>query len=105
MGGVPEEKKPVGPMIGIVIVVIVLIAGAVYAFLNFKQSVGEQPGVMKQEVDPGMMSGETSLVPDATVTALSEQGASIDLSEIQKDLQATDLSGLDAGLSDISASL
>ena len=101
MGGMPEEKKSAGPLVGIVIVVLVLIAGAVYVFMDSKKSVmeHEQPAVMEQQADAGVM------ITDTTVSALSEQGTSTDILEIEKDLQVTDLSGLDAGLSDISSSL
>ncbi|MEK7538939.1 MAG: hypothetical protein AAB552_03800 [Patescibacteria group bacterium] len=99
MGGMPEEKKSVGPLVGIVIVVLVLIAGAVYVFMDSKKSIMEQPAVMEQQVNAGTMT------TDATLSALSEQGASTDILEIEKDLQATDFSDLDAGLADVSSSL
>lgn len=44
-------------------------------------------------------------VPDKTTSALLIQGTSTDLADIQKDIQANDLSGLDEGVIEISISL
>ena len=85
----PEEKKSVGSTISIIVIVLVLAFGAYY-FLK--------------QVPVSMETG--SLTPaeiqaNQAISALSAQGTSTNLDDIQKDLDATDLSGLDAGLSDI----
>lgn len=110
MGGMGQEKKSMGPLVGIVIVVLILIAGAVYAFVSSQPSVQEgSPAVMEEKKTTEQYSAgtvtETPPAVDASVSALSVQGASSDLPEIQKDMQASDFSGLDAGFSDISSSL
>ncbi len=86
---VPEEKKSVGAIISIIVIVLVLAFGAYY-FL--KQ--------VPAPADNGTLtSAETQA--DASITALSTQGTSTEIADIQKDLDATDLSGIDAGLNDI----
>lgn len=86
----PEEKKSVGTMISIIIVVLILAFGAYY----FLKQVPVEEGI-------GSLLTPAEVQNDATISNLSAQGTSTDLGDIQKDLDATDLSGLDAGLSDI----
>ncbi len=87
----PEEKKSIGPAMSIVIIVIVLAIGAYY-FLN---QVPVEEGI-NALLTPAEMQADT------TLSGLSSaQGTSTDLADIQKDLDATDLSDLDAGLSGI----
>lgn len=92
MGGIPapEEKKSVGTMISIIIVVLVLAFGAYY----FLKQVPVEEGV-------GSLLTPTEVQNDASISNLSAQGTSTELADIQKDLDATNLSDLDAGLSDI----
>ncbi len=83
-----EEKKSTGPIVSIVIIVLVMVLGGYY-FLK-QVPVG----------DDVLTTTETQA--DANISALSTQGTSTELDDIQKDLDATNLSGLDAGLGDIS---
>lgn len=99
----PEEKRSTGALIGIVIIVLILIAGALYAFMNSKNSPPE-PATMNQD-QAMMVKPSLESTTDATISALSSQGGSTDLTDIQKDLNTTDLSGLDAGLEDATLSL
>lgn len=85
-----EGKKSAGPAMSIVIIVIVLALGAYY----FLKQVPVEEG-LNALLTPAEMQA------DATLSGLSAQGTSTELSDIQKDLDATDLSNLDAGLSDI----
>ncbi|MEK7568948.1 MAG: hypothetical protein AAB497_02445 [Patescibacteria group bacterium] len=89
-GAPSPEKGPIGAKISIIIVVLILAFGAYY----FLKQVPVEEGL------------DTLLTPsevqsDAAISNLSAQGTSTELSDIQKDLDATDLSNLDAGLSDI----
>lgn len=86
-----EEKKPVGAIISIIIIVFVLAFGAYY-FLKQVPSVPEEKG---SALIP------TEIPADQTISALSTQGTSTELVDIKKDLDATNLSGLDAGLSNM----
>jgi hypothetical protein len=87
---IPEEKTPVASITSILVIVLVLAFGAFY--------------FLKQVPVP---ADNATLTPaeaqaDPAVAGLSTQGTSTDLTSIQNDLKATDLSGLDAGLGDIS---
>lgn len=79
-----EEKKPVGAIISIIVIVIVLAFGASY--------------FLKQVPVP---EEATETQADATVSALSTQGTSTDIADIQKDINATDFSNVGTGLGDI----
>lgn len=85
-----EGKKSAGPAMSIVIIVIVLALGAYY----FLKQVPVEEG-FSALLTPAEMQA------DATLSGLSAQGTSTEFSDIQKDLDATDLSNLDSGLSDI----
>lgn len=82
-----EEKKPAGPVISIIVIVLVIALGGYY-FLRQVPAGGDV-----------LTPAETQA--DANISALSTQGTSTDLADIQKDLDATDFSGIDAGLGDI----
>lgn len=87
----PQEKTPTGPIISIIVIVFVLAFGAYY--------------FMKQlpaKDDASYMAPTAEeMQADPTISALSTQGTSSSVADIQNDVSATDLSGLDAGLSDI----
>jgi len=83
------EKKSTGVVISIIIIVLVLAYGAFY----FSKQV---PLPTEKEV-----LAPSEIQVDQTISSLSKQGTSTDLADIQRDLEATDFSGLDAGLSDI----
>lgn len=86
----PEEKKSVGSTISIIVIVFILAFGAYY----FLRQVPREEGF-------GTLLTPSEVRNDATISNLSTQGTSTNLADIQKDLDATDLSNLDAGLSDI----
>lgn len=90
MGTQTEEKKSVGAIVSIIIIVFVLAFGAYY-FLK------QVP--VESENESRLVPSETQV--DTTISNLSTQGTSTELSDIEKDLNATDLTGIDAGLSDI----
>ncbi len=86
----PEEKTPISSIISIIVIVAVLALGAFYFFKQVP--VNEEAGEI---VTPAEMQADTS------ISNLSTQGTSTDLGSIEADLNATDLTGVDAGLSDI----
>ncbi|HBH71795.1 MAG: hypothetical protein UU88_C0017G0007 [Parcubacteria group bacterium GW2011_GWC1_42_11] len=88
-GAQMPEKKSTGVVISIIIIVLVLAYGAFY----FSKQV---PLPTEKEV-----LAPSEIQVDQTISSLSKQGTSTDLADIQRDLEATDFSGLDAGLSDI----
>ena len=85
----PEEKNSTGSIISIIVIVLVLAFGAYY-FMKQVPAVTETGTVTSAEMQS-----------DSVISSLSTQGTSTDLTDIQKDLDATNLSGLDAGLGDI----
>lgn len=89
----PQEKNQVGPIISIIVIVLVLAFGAYY-FLK------QVPVATETATGTGALTpAETQA--DASISSLSTQGTSTDLADIQKDLDATNLSSIEAGLSDI----
>lgn len=86
----PAEKKSTGAIISIIIIVLVLAYGAFY-FSKQLPSPAENAGLTPSEMQA-----------DQTISSLSKQGTSTDLADIQKDLEATDFSGLDAELNNLS---
>lgn len=85
-----EEKKPVGAIISIIVIVFVLVFGAYY-FLK------QVPG---PEGLGGTLTSE-EVQADATISTLSKQSTSTNIADIQKDIDDTDLSNIGTGLSDI----
>lgn len=85
----PEEKSSMTSIASIILIVIVIAAGALYFF---KQ--------VPAPMDNGALS-PAEAQSDATVSSLSTQSTSTDINDIEKDLNATNLSGVDAGLSNI----
>ena len=85
----PEpQKSSVGPVAGAVIVILLLIAGGLYFW-------GAQ--LNKQEDLPPFIPSDTSLDEDANVTSdtsagLPQQSASDDVSSIEADANAMDMS-------------
>lgn len=78
-----QSESKLGPIVGIVIVVIVLIIGALY-FWGAKLN------------NDNTTNGNTQ--PDQAVSQLQTQGAADTISAIETDLSATNLKGLDTGL-------
>ena len=84
-----EEKKPIGATISIIVIVLVLAFGAYY-FLKQVPALDESVTLTSAEIQA-----------DTIISALSTQGTSTDIADIQKDLDATDFSGLETGLDNI----
>ena len=93
--GMPQEEKSVGALIGSIIVVAVIVIGGIYFWMTRS---GETPST---ETSP---LGQT-VPPDQETAALLNQGTSDEISDIEKDLNATNLNNLDAGMDDINAQL
>ena len=86
-------KKPMGPIVGVVIIVIVLIFGGLYFW-------GSQLSEEKE-----MTAEEIAAQEDTMLIKLQEQSASDEIADIEADLNATDLEGLDAELDQIDQDL
>lgn len=92
----PEEKKSTGAVVSIIVIVLILTAGAYY----FSRQV-TAPRDETNLYPTSTTTLGTQMNEDQTISAFSTQSASTNLDDIQKDLDATNFSGIDAGLSDI----
>lgn len=86
------EPSSSGSLIGVVIIVIVLVAGGIY----FWSSTINQDS--EENVLPTIQSGGDT---DAIVNQLNEQGSSDEVADIEADLNTTDLESLDSELDDL----
>jgi len=86
------EKSTSGPLIGVAIIIIVLIAGGIYFWST----------AVNQDEDgdqlPTIQSGEET---DAIVSRLESQGTSDEIADIEADLNTTELDNLDSELDDL----
>ena len=82
-----DEKKSMGPVVGIIIIIILIVLGGWYYWSTQIQ------GEMTPEE---IIAGE-----DVALLDLQEQGTSDEVADIEADLDATDLEGLDAELEQI----
>lgn len=94
--GMPPEEKSMGALIGSIIVIAVIVIGGIYFWMTRN---GESP--VPGETPP---LGQT-VAPDQETAALLNQGTSSEISDIEKDLNATNFDNLDAGMGDIDAQL
>lgn len=92
-----EDGKQVGPVIGAVIIVAVLVIGGLY---YWGAELDKQTAV-----DENLTGEQIAAEEDIATQALSEQGTSDEVSAIEDDLNLTDLDDLDAELGNIDAEL
>jgi hypothetical protein len=83
------NKKPMGPLIAVVIILALLIVGGLY-FLK------------ERSVQPVYVPTATS---DSITDSLNKQSGSDDLNSIEKDLNATNIDNLDQGAAAIETQL
>lgn len=89
----PEESSS-GPLVGIAIIVIVLIAGGIYLWsTTFNQE--------EEAADQAPAVEFTNAETDAIVNQLNSQGTSDEVADIEADLNLTDLENLDSELDDL----
>lgn len=79
-----QTESKLGPIIGIVIVILVLVLGALYFW---GEKLNRESGVTNDVINA-----------EAAESELSTQSSSDELSSIESDLEATDFSELDANL-------
>lgn len=96
----PEEKHsgndPIGPAIGTIIIVIILIIGGLYLW-GAKLS--------KESALEEKSAEEILNTPDTQLESLEIKQSSDEIRAIEEDLNATDLNNLDAELKNIEAEL
>ncbi len=83
--------KPIGPAVGIIVIIAILLLGGIYFWMQARDEVqyGDQPYT---DALPGA---------DSKVQALQQQSSSDKVSDIEADLQSTDLDNLDAELNSV----
>ena len=92
-----EEKtggRQVGPIVGIVIVVLVLVLGSLYF-------VGKEANDRANAIDASEILAE----PDGALQGLQTQGTSDEIDVIEEDLNSTLLEDLDAELNSVESEL
>lgn len=79
------EKKSVGALIGSIIVILVILAGGIYMFLQRERA------------------SDTVQNEDPEAQTLRTQGTSDDPADIEADLRATDFGSIDSGMAETEA--
>jgi len=82
------HKKPLGPVIGIIVIIVLVIFGGLYLW----------GGILSQKA---MTPEEILNEEDTQLTELQTQGTSDEVADIEADLGTTDLEGIDAELEEI----
>ncbi len=88
-----KPKASTGSLIAIVIILGIIIVGGIYYFMT------SVPGPTPTDNQQAAAMDDTQAA--ASVQSLSQQSSSDALSDIEKDANATDLTGLDKASSDI----
>lgn len=97
--GAPQEEKSMGPLIGSIIVIAIIVIGGIYFWMTRSVNAPETPSGTETST-----LGQTT-APDQETAALLNQGTSDEVVDIEKDLNATNLNNLDAGMNDINTQL
>lgn len=94
--GLPQEEKSMGALIGSIIVIAVIVLGGIYFWVT-------RSGESTTPTEAPTLG--QAVKPDEATAALLVQGTSTEISDIEKDLNATNLNDIDAGMNDISSQL
>lgn len=95
-----KERKPVGALIGSIIIILILVLGGLYLW-SIKIAPRIEQGDLNQQqiIEVNQTAAETTInSPDATLNQLSVQGTSDEPAAIEADLNATSLADLDKDL-------
>ena len=84
-----KNPESVGPVLGIVIIIAILVVGGIFAFTNRINTANT------------LTADQIENTPDATTEALSVQSTSTNLNTIEADAKATNLDDLDTELDSI----
>ena len=90
-----EEKKSVGPLIAVIIILALIIIGGLY-FLKERSSI--------VPYTPALTNTSTT-TSDSVTASLNQQSSSDNLNSIESDLNATNVDNLDQGASAVEAQL
>ncbi len=95
------KEKTMGSTVAVIIIIIVLIIGGLYYWGKTINNLDSN----KNTVDQNLTAEDIASQPDASLNKLKNQGTSDKPADIEADLGATDLNGLDAGIGNINAEL
>ncbi len=93
--GAESSKTQVGPVVGSIIVIVIIILGGLY-FIGKKAS---EEGAFAPTAEEILES------PDQALQMLAEQGTSDEITAIEEDLNATELNNIDTELKNVEAEL
>jgi len=93
------EKKSVGQIIGIVLIIAVIIIGGLYFYGKSLYNSSSSA------IDDSITAEDILSQPDESTQQLLQQGTSDEIVDIEQDLNMTDLENLDAELGNIDAEL
>jgi len=103
--GGDSKKRPVGPMVGVAIIVVIIMVGGLYFLSQRSDTTTPPPSTgTAEKVDtrtPEDIAGES----DDALRALQEVSESDEISDIEADLNLTNLENLDADLGNIDTEL
>jgi uncharacterized membrane protein YfbV (UPF0208 family) len=85
----PAHEKPIGPAIGIIIIIAVIVIGGLY-FWGQRASTA----LPTQQTQATQTETQTQPAVDQTTQELQKQSSADDLNSIEADLKATNLNGL-----------
>lgn len=89
-----EKEKPIGPIVGVAIIVAILILGGIYLW-----------GTLSSRNIENMTGAEILSQEDEALKNLQKQGRSDLISDIEKDLNNTDIDNIDRELENIELEL
>ncbi|MCX6735739.1 MAG: hypothetical protein NTZ13_01520 [Candidatus Parcubacteria bacterium] len=98
----PKESKPMGALIGAIIIVLLLLVGGVYVWSTRIQPQITAPKDEQLLPDDNTIALEQSATePDTMIDTLNSQSSSDEVTSIEADLNATDLNSIDKELQSI----
>lgn len=93
----PNNKSSIGPVIGAIIIVLLLILGGLYVW-GEKLNQGDTPNDQS-------LNEQYDASQDAAVIQFKQQGSSDDLNSIEADIQSTNLDSIDSAANNVNASV
>jgi len=90
------KERSIGSMVAIIIIIVIIIIGGLYFWGKTINDIG---------INNVPTADDILKQPDETINDLNMQGTSDELTDIEADLSATDLEGLDVEFGEIDAEL
>lgn len=94
-----KEEKSIGPAIGIIVIIVIIILGGLYFW---GQRLAQKPAPVVEQ-QPQTQQEVPEVTPGADINQLQNQSSSDDLNSIQADLNTTDLNNLGTEVNSINA--